>query len=186
MNDTEIVDLYWQRNSQAITETDKKYGGYCQSIAYRICRSTEDAEECVNDTYLSVWNSIPPHRPSVLPPYIGRIAKNHALNLYNKKHAEKRGGSNLPLVFEELDEVIAGSESADSELYRQEMIAAINDFLGSLPEEKRKIFVRRYWYSDSIKDIAARMQMTENNVSVSLNRMRNQLRTKLLEGGLIS
>ena len=82
--------------------------------------------------------------------------------------------------------MIAGSESADSELYRREMIAAINDFLGSLPEEKRKIFVRRYWYSDSVKDIAARMQMTENNVSVSLNRMRNQLRTKLLEGGLIS
>ena len=186
MDDSSIVLLLWNRSETALKELAAKYGRFCHKIALNILGSSEDAEECVNDTYLSVWNSIPPHRPSVLPPYIGRIAKNHALNLYNKKHAEKRGGSNLPLVFEELDEVIAGSESADSELYRQEMIAAINDFLGSLPEEKRKIFVRRYWYSDSVKDIAARMQMTENNVSVSLNRMRNQLRTKLLEGGLIS
>ena len=186
MEDQALIDLYWARNEEAITETHRKYGSWCRGIALRILELQEDAEECVNDTYLSVWNSIPPHRPSVLPPYIGRIAKNHALNLYNKKHAEKRGGSNLPLVFEELDEVIAGSESADSELYRQEMIAAINDFLGSLPEEKRKIFVRRYWYSDSVKDIAARMQMTENNVSVSLNRMRIRLREILQEGGLLS
>lgn len=186
MDDSSIVLLLWNRSETALKELAAKYGRFCHKIALNILGVPEDAEECVNDTYLSVWNSIPPHRPSVLPPYIGRIAKNHALNLYNKKHAEKRGGSNLPLVFEELDEVVAGSESADSELYRQEMIAAINDFLGSLPEEKRKIFVRRYWYSDSVKDIAARMQMTENNVSVSLNRMRNQLRTKLLEGGLIS
>ena len=173
MDDSSIVLLLWNRSETALKELAAKYGRFCHKIALNILGVPEDAEECVNDTYLSVWNSIPPHRPSVLPPYIGRIAKNHALNLYNKKHAEKRGGSNLPLVFEELDEVIAGSESADSELYRREMIAA-------------KIFVRRYWYSDSVKDIAARMQMTENNVSVSLNRMRNQLRTKLLEGGLIS
>ncbi len=106
--------------------------------------------------------------------------------MYNKKHAEKRGGSNLTLVFEELDEVIAGYESADSALYRRELLSVINEFLEVLPADKRKIFVRRYWYADSVKDIAARMHMTENNVSVSLNRMRSRLREILQEGGLLS
>ena len=186
MDDSSIVLLLWNRSETALKELAAKYGRFCHKIALNILGVPEDAEECVNDTYLSVWNSIPPHRPSVLPPYIGRIAKNHALNLYNKKHAEKRGGSNLPLVFEELDEVIAGYESADSALYRQELLSVINEFLGTLPSDKRKIFVRRYWYADSVKDIAARMHMTENNVSVSLNRMRSRLREILQEGGLLS
>ncbi len=186
MEDTSIVQLLWDRCEQALKELALKYGRFCHKIALNILGSPEDAEECVNDTYLSVWNSIPPQRPSVLPPYIGRITKNHALNLYAKNHADKRGGGNLPLVFEELDEVVAGYETADSELYRQELLSAINGFLASLPSEKRKIFVSRYWYAESVRDIAARMHMTENHVSVSLNRMRNQLRTKLQEGGLFS
>ena len=186
MDDTSIVKLLWDRCEQALKELAAKYGRFCHKIALNILGSSEDAEECVNDTYLSVWNSIPPQRPSVLPPYVGRITKNHALNMYNKKHAEKRGGSNLTLVFEELDEVIAGYESADSALYRRELLSVISEFLEVLPEDKRKIFVRRYWYADSVKDIAARMHMTENNVSVSLNRMRSRLREILQEGGLLS
>ena len=186
MDDASIVQLFWDRCEQAIKEVAAKYGRFCHRIAMNILGVTEDAEECVNDTWLSTWNSIPPKRPDNLPPYLGRITKNHALNLYNKRNAEKRGGSNLPLVFEELDEVIAGSETADSELFRKELLAAINGFLAELPEDKRKIFVCRYWYADSVKSIAERMHMTENNVSVSLNRMKSRLREKLLEGGLLS
>ena len=186
MDDVTIVQLFWDRSEKAIEAVSSKYGRYCHAIAKNILTSPEDAEECVNDTYLATWNSIPPKRPTVLPPFLGRITRNLALNRFNKEHAEKRGGGNLPLVLDELSEVIAGSESADSELYRKELLSVINDFLASLPSDKRKIFVCRYWYSDSVKDIAGRMKMTENNVSVSLNRMRNQLRTKLLEGGLIS
>ena len=183
MDDTSIVKLLWDRCEQALKELAAKYGRFCHKIALNILGSSEDAEECVNDTYLSVWNSIPPQRPSVLPPYVGRITKNHALNLYNKKHAEKRGGSNLTLVFEELDEVIAGYESADSALYRQELLSVINEFLGTLPSDKRKIFVRRYWYAERVEAIAARMDMTENHASVTLHRLREDLKRFLVERG---
>lgn len=186
MDDAAIVQLFWDRSEKAIEAVTKKYGRFCHAIAMNILGSAQDAEECVNDTYLATWNSIPPKRPSILPPFLGRITRNLSINLYKKNHAEKRGGGNLPLVLDELSEVIAGEESADSELFRKELLEQINEFLSELPSDKRKIFVCRYWYADSVKDIAERMNMTENNVSVSLNRMRNQLRTKLLEGGLIS
>lgn len=186
MDDASIVQLFWDRSEKALKEVAAKYGRFCHKIALNILGISEDAEECVNDTYLSAWNSMPPKRPQVLPPYLGRITKNHALNLYNKKHAEKRGGGNLALVFDELDEVLSGSETADSELFRKELLSLINGFLSDLPKDKRQIFICRYWYADSVKDIAERMHMTENNVSVSLNRMRSGLRKKLEEGGYFS
>jgi RNA polymerase sigma-70 factor (ECF subfamily) len=186
MDDTAIVQLFWERSEQAIKEVAKKYSHFCMSIARNILGNPEDAEECVNDAYLSLWNAIPPKKPAVLPPFLGRITRNLALNRYKKNHAAKRGSGEFAIVLDELSEVIAGQETADSELYQEELLAAVNGFLTSLPPEKRKIFVCRYWYAESVKDIARRMNMTENNVSVTLNRLKNQLRTLLLEGGLLS
>lgn len=185
-DDSSIVQLFWERSEKALTAVAEKYGRFCSSITRNILGNQEDAEECVNDTYLAVWNSIPPQRPSVLAPFIGRIARNMALNRYKLNHAEKRGGGEFPMVLEELSEVIQGSESADGELYQKELLKMIHDFLEKLPSDKRKIFVCRYFYSDSIKDIALRMNMTQNNVAVILNRLRNQLRAILQEGELIS
>lgn len=186
MDDVSIVQLFWNRSEKAISEVAKKYGRFCMTIARNILGNPEDSEECVNDAYLSLWNTIPPKKPSVLPPFLGRITRNLALNLYKKNHAEKRGGGEFPLVLEELSEVIAGSDSADSELYKKEIMRVVSAFLAELTPEKRKIFVHRFWYADSVKNIAHQMKMTENNVSVTLNRLRTQLREKLQEGGLVS
>ena len=186
MEDQAIVQLFWDRDEQALSAVAEKYGHFCTSIARNIVGSTEDAEECVNDAYLATWNSIPPKKPELLAPFIGRITRNLAINRYKMNHADKRGGGDLPLVLDELSEVIAGKESADSELFRKELLSAINGFLSALPSEKRKIFVCRYFYADSLKDIAARMKMSENNVSVTLSRLKAGLREKLLEGGLLS
>ena len=186
MEDAAIVQLFWDRDEQALSAVAEKYGRFCTSIARNIVGSTEDAEECVNDAYLATWNSIPPKKPDILAPFLGRITRNLAINRYKLNHADKRGGGDLPLVLDELSEVIAGKEAADSELFRKELLLAINGFLSSLPSEKRKIFVCRYFYADSIKDIAARMKMSENNVSVTLNRLKAALREKLLEGGHLS
>ncbi len=185
-DDSSIVQLFWERSEKALTVVAEKYGRFCSSIARNILGNPEDTEECVNDTYLAVWNSIPPHRPAVLAPFIGRIARNLALNRYKMNHADKRGGGEFPLVLDELSEVIEGKETADSELYRKELMEVVNAFLAKLPPEKRKIFVCRYFYADSIKDIALRMNMTQNNVAVTLNRLKKQLRQLLLEGDLIS
>lgn len=186
MDDASIVQLFWSRSEQALTAVSEKYGRFCHSIAHNILGSPEDAEECVNDAYLSLWNSIPPKRPSVIAPFLGRITRNLAINIYKKNHAEKRGSGEFALVLDDLSEVIQGSETADGELLQRELLDTVNSFLSSLSPEKRKIFVRRFWYADSIKDIAKRMNMTENNVSVTINRLKKQLRTLLVEGGLIS
>ena len=153
------------------------------SIARNILGSQEDAEECVNDAYLAVWNSIPPKRPSTLAPFLGRITRNRALNMYKQQHAEKRGGYGLTLVLEELEEVLPSGESADSALLQKEFMETVQRFLSSLPPEKRKIFVRRYWYADSVKDIAAACGASENSISVALHRMRKDLLAYLEKGG---
>ena len=183
MLDSQIVQLYWDRDERAIPETAAAYGGYCFTIAYNILGSTQDAEECVNDTWLRTWNSIPPHRPGILPPFLGRITRNLALHLFQRDHAQKRGGSEIDLVFEELSECVSGGASAEQIVDEQELKHAINDFLSGLSAKKRKIFVRRYWYADSIAQIAARMHMSENGVSVTLFRLRAALRQDLEERG---
>ena len=183
MLDSQIVQLYWDRDERAIPETAAAYGGYCYTIAHNILGSTQDAEECVNDTWLRTWNSIPPHRPVTLSPFLGRITRNLALHLFQRTHAQKRGGSALDLVFEELADCVSGGESAEQVVDEQELKAAINAFLAALPARKRKIFVRRYWYADSVKQIAARTGTSENSVSVTLHRLRAELRQYLEERG---
>lgn len=183
MDDAAIVRLYWERDEQAIPATAEKYGGYCTAIAKNILGSHEDAEECVNDTYWKAWNAIPPHKPAILSAFLGRITRNLALNRYRHDTAEKRGGSRAAAVLDEIAELVSDTDSAEREAERRELIAALNAFLGALPAEKRRLFVRRYWYFDDVSAIAARFGMTENNVSVTLGRLRRKLRRFLSERG---
>lgn len=183
MNDNQIVQMYWNRDENAIAVTSKKYGSYCLSIARNILGNHEDAEECVNDTYLNTWNSIPPNRPEKLSTYLGKIVRNHSFNLYKKNKAEKRGAGQIRVVLDELSELIADSNSPEEAWDCKLLSEAINAFLSELPADKRNIFVCRYWYADSVKDIAERFSMTENNVSVTLNRLRTKLHDYLLKRG---
>lgn len=184
MDDAKIVQLYRDRNEQAISATASKYGNYCASIAESILGNHEDAEECVNDTYLSAWNSIPPHRPSSLSAFLGKIVRNLSIKRYRYNTADKRGGGQAAVVLDEIAELVSDADdSVAQEVERRELIKAIDTFLGTQSAEKRGIFVRRYWYFDSISDIAARFEMTENNVSVTLKRVRFKLNNYLLERG---
>lgn len=183
MDDNQIVQMYWDRNEKAISVTSEKYGAYCLSIVRNILGNREDAEECVSDTYLNTWNSIPTNRPSVLSTYLGKIIRNLAFNLYKKNKAEKRGSGNVDLVLDELSELIADSSKPEDELDCKLLSEAINSFLSGLPAEKRKLFVCRYWYADSVKDITKKLEMTENNVSITLTRLRTSLHNYLLERG---
>lgn len=182
-DDTKIIQLFWDRDEKALTEVSRVYGRFCSSIAGNILDNEQDVEECVNDAYLATWNSIPPQKPAFLAPFLGRITRNMAINRYKKNHAEKRGGGSAELILEELQEVIPGGISADSELIRKEMLEVISRFLSSLPPDKRKIFVRRYWYADPISRIASATGLSENHISVTLSRMRKTLHTLLTEGG---
>ena len=183
MDDQEIVRLYWDRSEQAIAESSNKYGAYCSSIARNILSNRADAEECVNDTWFQAWNSIPPHRPAVLAAFFGKITRNLAFDCYKKQHREKRGGHNIDLVLDELEEVVSGRDDPEQKVVEKELKEEINRFLSKLPKEKRYIFILRYWYADSISAIAGRFQMSRDNVSVTLNRTRKQLRAYLAERG---
>jgi RNA polymerase sigma-70 factor (ECF subfamily) len=183
MDDAKIVRLFWDRDEQAITATADKYGGYCTAIAKNILGNKEDAEECVNDTYLNAWNSMPPHSPNVLSTFLGKITRNLSFDRYKHNTADKRGGGETTAVLDELLEIVSDTGSVEQEINRKELVKAIDTFLGTLSADKRGLFVRRYWYFDSISTIASRFEMTENNVSVNLNRIRLKLHNYLLERG---
>ena len=183
MDDSKIVQLYWDRNEQALTATSDKYGNYCITIAKNILGNKEDAEECVNDTYMRAWNSLPPHRPNILSTYLGKITRNLSFNLYKRNTADKRGGGEVPVVLDEIVDLVSDTDDVEKEIDRRELVKAIDDFLGKLPADKRSIFICRYWYFDSISNIASRFGMTNNYVSVLLNRLRLKLHNYLLERG---
>lgn len=183
MEDNEIVQLYWERNEKAIVETDTKYKAYCNRIAMNILNDSMDAEECVNDTYMKVWNSIPPNKPKQLSTFIGKITRNLSFDVYRKKHTDKRGNGQIDLILEEMSEMISGGVNPEHELSKKELISDINLFLGKMPRDKRILFVRRYWYADSIEEIAKQFRMTENNVSVNLARIRGKLKKYLVARG---
>lgn len=183
MDDTKIVQLYWDRNEQAIPATADKYGTYCTSIAKNILGNREDAEECVNDTYLNAWNSMPPHRPSILSTFLGKIVRNLSFNRYKHNTANKRGGGELPVVLDELTDLVSGKDDVEQEINHKELVNVIDSFLDRLPADKRSIFISRYWYTDSISEIAVRHGMTDGAVSMTLNRLRLKLHNYLLERG---
>ncbi len=182
MQDCEIVDLYWARSENAISETDSKYGRYCRKIAMNIVGSNEDSEECVNDTYLSAWDSMPDERPDLLAPFLAAITRNHALDLYRKSHSLKRGAGETALALDELLEVAGGTnteESVDEKLLAQ----AINSCLSGLEKRERRMFVRRYFYIDPLSDVAVSLSMSESAVKSQLFRLRQKLKEFLVKEG---
>ena len=183
MDDAKIVQLYWDRNEQAIPATADKYGNYCTSIAKNILGNREDAEECVNDTYLNAWNSMPPHRPSILSTFLGKIVRNISFNRYKHNTADKRGGGELPVVLDELSDLVSGKDDVEQEIEHKELVKSIDAFLDTLSPEKRNIFISRYWYTDSVSEIAKRHGMNDGAVSMTLNRLRLKLYNYLLERG---
>ena len=183
MDDHSIIQLYWDRDDQAIRITSEKYGPYCRSIAKNILNNEEDAEECVNDTYLNAWNAMPTHWPAQLSTFLGKITRNLSFNKYKHNHAEKRGGGEITLVLEELTDCVSGVDSVEQIIDRQELARAIDTFVKGLSTEKRDIFVRRYWYADSVSEIAKDYGMFQGSVSKMLERTRKQLKAYLTERG---
>lgn len=182
MEDSQIIECFFARDESAIAEMGKKYGKYCHYIAYRILENDEDAEEVVNDTYLKAWNSIPPAHPAQLKPYLGAISRNLALDAYDMRHAQRRGGE-LGGIIDELSECVPGGDGAelmDSLALRD----ALTRFVSSLPERERKLFVRRYWYAASVAELTAELGIKPSHVTVLLSRMRKKLKRALEEEGI--
>ena len=184
MEDNQIVELYWARSESAITETADKYGRYCYSIAFNILHGREDSEECVNDTYLSAWNSMPDQRPNKLRAFLGRITRNLSLKRWETYDAAKRGAGQVPLVLDELQECIPARESTEQAIDAMALAELINGFLSTTSEEKRKIFMRRYWYLSPVKEIAKDFTLSESKVKMSLLRTRNELKQYLEKEGV--
>ena len=182
MEDKKIIKLYFERSETAIKETQIKYGKYCYSIAYNILYSQSDAEECVNDTYYNLWNSIPPENPTYFKSFIGRITRNLALNRFDYNNAKKRS-PNYEEVIEELNECSLGKEFAiDEEFIFKDMI---DKFLSSLSKNHRIVFLQRYWYFSPIKEIALNVGIKESNVKVILFRVREQFKNYLKKEGVL-
>lgn len=184
MEDSTIIDLYWARQEQALSETERKYGGYCRSIAHNILQNREDSEECVSDTWLHAWNAIPPQRPSVLSAFLGRITRNLSFDRCRRQSAEKRGGGVLPLALDELSECVPAPGRVEQTLEAQELSTAIDRFLRTLPERDCSIFLRRYWYVDTVQTIAERYEINVSTVKSILFRTREKLRRYLSGEGI--
>ena len=183
MDDTQIVELYWARKESAIEETEAKYGSYCRSIAGNILNNQDDAEECVNDTWLGAWNSMTPHRPSVLSTFLGKLTRRISIDKWRRATAKKRGDGQLPLVLSELEDCVSDGKSIEEETERKLLAEVIAAFVKSLPETEQKVFLCRYWYMDSVKDIARRFDFTESKVTSMLHRTRERFRALLEKEG---
>lgn len=184
MEDEKIIELYFARSEAAISETARKYGAFFRCVSRNILRSEQDSEECVNDAYLKAWNSIPPQKPAKLQAYLARIVRNLSINRLKNLTAEKRGGGEYPLALAELEECISAGDTVGRECDRAELSAALERFLRDLPEEKRRVFLRRYWYFVPVKEIALQCGMSESKVKSMLLRTRNQLREFLEREGI--
>lgn len=185
MEDKQIVDLYWSREESAIHETALKYGNYCYSIAYNILQDQQDAEESVNDTYMYAWNTIPPNQPSVLSTYLGKITRRISIDRWRIRNAKKRGGDEVILALEELEECISDNHNVELQVQGNELVAAIRHFLDSLPDTERRVFLLRYWYVEPIRDIAMTYGFTQNKVLSMLHRTRSKLRKHLEKEGYL-
>lgn len=184
MKDEEIIALYWDREEAAIAATADKYGSYCHSISMNILHDSEDAEECVNDTYLGAWKSIPPHRPNRLAAFLGKITRNLSINRFRQYTAEKRGAGQVQLALTELEDCIPAERNVEQAIEEMALASSISQFLCAQPRQRRNIFIRRYWYLDSIRDIATAYGMSESKVASLLFRMRNELKTHLEKEGI--
>lgn len=180
MQDTQIIQLYFDRSEDAISRTAEKYEAYCHTIANNILQNSQDSEECVNDTWWKAWDAIPPSRPRHLAAFLGRITRNLSLDCYRRRTAQMRLGGEMAIALEELGECVANGEHPDSRDDALVLSDVLNRFLAALPGEQRRIFLRRYWYISSIREIARDYGLTESKVKMSLLRSREQLK-KILE-----
>lgn len=185
LEDNRIIDLYWERSEQAVVETDRKYGKYCYRIAYNILANKEDAEESVSDTYMKAWETMPPKRPSILAAFLGKITRNLSISRWRGRTAEKRGGGEMALTLEELNECVSGSGEPEAVAQYKETAAAYRQFVGTLPETERNVFIRRYFFMDPVAVIAGAFGYSEGKVKVMLHRTRTKLRCYLEREGLL-
>ncbi|MBR2496502.1 MAG: sigma-70 family RNA polymerase sigma factor [Clostridia bacterium] len=175
MEDVKIIDLYFARDTQAITETDQKYGKYCYSVAFNVLNNREDSSECVNDTYNVAWNTIPPNRPTILSAFLGKITRRLSIDLWRKKNTKSRGGDQTNAVLDELQGCIPSANSVESEMENRRLTEIINGFLRSLKKEERVVFVLRYWHLYKVEQIAKKVGMSSSKVKSMLLRLRNKL-----------
>ena len=184
MKDSEIIDLYWNRDEAAIAATADTYGNYCYSIAYNILANNEDAEECVNDTWMNAWKSIPPQRPNRLSTYLGKLTRNLSLNRYKLLTAQKRGKGQVELALTELEWCVPAQGDLEQVVDEMVLVNAIESFLHDQPRTERNIFIGRYWYLYSIRDLAGAYHMSESKMMSLLHRMRTKLRLHLEKEGI--
>ena len=184
MDDSRIIDLYWARSQQAISESEIKYGAYCRTVSRNILDRAEDVEECVNDTWLRAWNAMPPQRPNALQAFFGKLVRNLSLDRWRALRAAKRGGNQVDLALEELEICLSDRNRVEDGLNAAETAAAISRFLRALPEADQKLFVRRYWHLDSIHTLTRQFGMSEAQVKSRLHRIRQRLRTQLEREGI--
>lgn len=183
MEDIEIVNLYWSRSERAISESETKYGNMLMSIAYNILFSTEDCEECVNDTYNKAWNSIPPQKPNSLAAYLGRIVRNLSINRWHEHRARKRGGGAV-ILLSELSECLPSQNSVESKMDDMEITNSIERWLYSLPKYDRVLFLRRYWFGEDLKSLSAEYSTSTNKITGQLYRLRQKLKVALEKDGV--
>lgn len=183
LDDSKIIDLFFERSEQAIIELSQKYGHICSKVASNILNNELDVEECVNEAYLAAWNTIPPQNPKPLLTYICRIVRNLSIKKYHSNTALKRN-TYYDVVLNEIEGCIPSATTVEDEYSTKELAHSIDRFLDTLDKENRIIFVRRYWYSDSISDIAEKLQISNHNVSVKLSRTRKKLKRYLMKEGI--
>lgn len=183
MTDQKIVELYNSRDERAITQTAKKYGNFLKKISYNIVFDLEDASECVNDTYYRAWNTIPPKKPDILSVFLARITRFVSVDLLRKKTAKRRGGGEYTLTLSELSEIVSGSDDTEDTAMQKEMVRTIDSFLHTLPQKTCDMFVMRYFYGDSIADIAKFCASSESAVKTALFRTREGLKQYLEKEG---
>ena len=185
MEDREIVELYWQRDEDAIRETEKKYGRFLSAIAYNVLYDAEDCRECLNDTYLAAWNSMPDKRPEKLSAYLGRIIRQIAIDRYRKLNSEKRAGSQYTQSLDEWAEILPDKAEPETELAERELSAAVGAFVRGLSPVQRRAFLGRYYYFDPVKTVAAYCGVSEAGLKSQLFRIRRRLKQYLKDEGYI-
>lgn len=183
MEDSQIIALFWMRNEQAIRETEKKYGSTCRRIAMNILSCREDAEECVNDACLAVWNRIPPERPVSLMAYLGRIVRNLSISRFRSEHAQKRNRG-MEILLSELEDCLPASGGVEEVMDRKVLGQIISRFLDGLPKEDRILFIRRYWYGDRVADLARQSGRSPNQMAQRMRKLRKLLRAALEQEGV--
>lgn len=183
MKDDQIVELYWERNEDAIRQTQRKYGAYLSKVAYNILSDFEDSKECANDTYLAAWNSMPTNRPSILSTYLGKIARQIAIDVFRKRNTVKRYASEYAVSLDELGDSFSSGTTPEQELDAKLLDEAINRFVRELPDDARNTFIGRYYFFDSLKNVAAYCSMTESRAKSLLYRTRQSLKAYLAKEG---